>query len=538
MAAEPSTLGKRARLPTNDPQFIAAYNKFRNEAEQYFDDEAALGRNPNTLRAASLSLLADSPDLARDCLTVAAAASYVPTTSEPDNAADAWTKQFLPHAPSTLTLRTFQTTGRGLAATTNLEAGDVALRLPISCILTASVLPKHELLEGIDPDLRLALALLREPIREPNGPWAQYYSLLPKPPPSALHWLPRQLAKMGLVQQQVEQLEEGLKEAFDKIFPALSDEKPDDFPKDRFRLELVTWAYAIVETRALCINLLTLEGPKTTCLIPYADMLNHSPTAALAWPKVEVGTGPGSGAAASSSAKAQQGTPHIAFRTLRKVSAGEEVHLYYGRLAALQTLQFYGFVDERTLAHEVVQLDLDLPDEEVAIDASALQAAGGEGEDENERLQALAQQAAGEQREMRITLLEKRGLNDLRHYLRDHGPLPSKLVRTLRVLCMSAEELTAASSVEEEPVTESAELEQKVRDTLRSVLANLAETLLPDSSSAAMEEKDAGGAPANGMAVADVAGIDNGLRLYAAFQQRVISHSLAQVASMGPQLLL
>ena len=66
----------------------------------------------------------------------------------------------------------------------------------------------------------------------------------------------------------------------------------------------------------------------------------------------------------------------------------------------------------------------------------------------------------------------------------------------------------------------------------------IAETLLPDSSSAAMEEKDAGGAPANGMAVADVAGIDKGLRLYAAFQQRVISHSLAQVASMGPQLLL
>ena len=67
---------------------------------------------------------------------------------------------------------------------------------------------------------------------------------------------------------------------------------------------------------------------------------------------------------------------------------------------------------------------------------------------------------------------------------------------------------------------------------------HVAETLLPDSSSAAMEEKDAGGAPANGMAVADVAGIDKGLRLYAAFQQRVISHSLAQVASMGPQLLL
>ena len=372
MAAEPSTLGKRARLPTNDPQFIAAYNEFRNEAEQYFDDEAALGRNPNTLTCRIFIFIGR---FARFSARLPHRGGRCVVRSDDERARQCRRRvdQTIPAACAIhVNPSTFQTTGRGLAATTNLEAGDVALRLPISCILTAAVLPKHELLEGIDPDLRLALALLREPIREPNGPWAQYYSLLPKPPPSALHWLPRQLAKMGLVQQQVEQLEEGLKEAFDKIFPALSDEKPDDFPKDRFRLELVTWAYAIVETRALCINLLTLEGPKTTCLIPYADMLNHSPTAALAWPKVEVGTGPGSGAAASSSAKAQQGTPHIAFRTLRKVSVGEEVHLC-GRLAALQTLQFYGFVEERTLAHEVVQLDLDLPDEEVAIDASALQ---------------------------------------------------------------------------------------------------------------------------------------------------------------------
>lgn len=70
-----------------------------------------------------------------------------------------------------------------------------------------------------------------------------------------------------------------------------------------------------------------------------------------------------------------------------------------GRLASLQTLQYYGFVDAEMLKYEVVQLDLECPDEEGALpEASA------------PRSPAQVAAAAREQRGLRERLLEQHGL--------------------------------------------------------------------------------------------------------------------------------
>ena len=50
------------------------------------------------------------------------------------------------------------------------------------------------------------------------------------------------------------------------------------------------------------------------------------------------------------------------------MDAGNEVCLYYGRLASLQTLQYYGFVDEAMLPYETVQVELEMPEEEISLD--------------------------------------------------------------------------------------------------------------------------------------------------------------------------
>ena len=89
-------------------------------------------------------------------------------------------------------MRTFELTGRGLAAgPTGIPAGEVALRIPLRLVLTSRALPQHTLLDGLHEDLRLAIALLHEPVRDPQGPWARYTLLLPTSPPSALGWTPR-----------------------------------------------------------------------------------------------------------------------------------------------------------------------------------------------------------------------------------------------------------------------------------------------------------------------------------------------------------
>ena len=55
----------------------------------------------------------------------------------------------------------------------NLAAGDAALRIPLRVVLSSRGLPAHPLLDALHEDLRLALALLMEPVLRPDGAWAR-----------------------------------------------------------------------------------------------------------------------------------------------------------------------------------------------------------------------------------------------------------------------------------------------------------------------------------------------------------------------------
>ena len=347
-------------------------------------------------------------------------------------------------------------------------------------------------------------ALLLEPHLRPDGPWAHYTPLLPTRPPSATHWHPSQLQRLqgASVPQSVAELREALHESHAVAAPALcSLATPSS--AEAFSLERWMWAYAIVETRGLVLEL--SPGEKTTCLVPVADMLNHTATAALAWPRLE-------SAAAQVESKAAGG--ELVFRTLRPVSAAAEVHLYYGRLPCLQALQHYGFVDEASLAREDVQIDLELPDEEVAMSMPE-EAAGEEAADLEARMMSMAQEAAAEQRSRRMSLLSDRGLTLGPHFLRDGAPLPPRLLETLKVICMSADELQA----EGDGGSWSADLHGRVCATLQSLLESLAESLLPappgpeeGTEQDTEQERDAG--------------VDAAIDMYLAFQRRVLQSAL------------
>ena len=141
--------------------------------------------DPHATRAAALRLLADerTEDDGRQMLCEAAAAMEPvgggsrPSPDAP--ALEAWITRHLPAGACRLSMRTFDRTGRGLAAADGgLLAGAVALRVPTEHVLTARSLPSHSMLDGWHGDLRLAVALLREPVRAPDGAWAAYTRLL------------------------------------------------------------------------------------------------------------------------------------------------------------------------------------------------------------------------------------------------------------------------------------------------------------------------------------------------------------------------
>lgn len=611
----------------------AAQDACRSPTAIYFDDDVS--KDPHTQRAAALQLLESYPEEAHDMLaaiasTVSSSSSSVP---DPESAAlDAWMDQFMPWVGTPrLALRRFDLTGRGLAATGDVVAGEAVLHVPRSLVLTAASLPSHPLLDAWHGDLRLATALLLEPLHHPNGAWSQYVTLLllvpsswsplltafpcgtskrhwchvacppqPRPlvphgrymrllpsvPPSALHWSERQLSSMGgtPLPAQVVELHATLRAAHAAAFPTLTDDLPRCFPRGIattiFSLERFVWAYSIVETRGLMLSL-GPGCPRTACLVPVADMCNHAPTAALAWPRIEhvashahTHTAEAAGDAdvarfADADGREEVGEDLLVFRTLRGVGRGSEVHLYYGRLPSLQTLQYYGFVDEGALSIEVsdvdaclrerwrchvdpllrpltaadpfriadpfsqvIQIDLELPDEEVML-ALPDGLDGAPEEAQQAWLEEMAPRRAEEQSKRRAALLAARGLTLGPHYLRDAPELAPRLLQALNVLCMSAadvQETTAATKAGDAAVgaasaeraanlPASAEQTRRVCDGLRGLLTSLAESLAVPATSG----EDAGSEDAT---------VNASIALYVAFQRRVLRHGLAAVTRM------
>ena len=418
----------------------------------------------------------------------------------------AWCRDFLPEQPS-LRLCIFAQTGRGLAARpSGLAADEVALRVPARLVLTSERVRTHPAIGptlarcggDVHDDVLLALALLVEE----SEAWVRYRAMLPARPPCALLWTAAQLQRMGAtpLPEQVEAVRTALVEAHSSLLPELTAALPGvDLCWERF-----LWAYTIVESRGLVLQLDPAHEVRT-CLVPVVDMCNHSPSAALAWPKVSGGGSLGSADATTLRAGSAGGEASLEFRTLRALAADEEVCLYYGRLPCLQTLQYYGFLDAALLAHEVIQLDLDYPDEEVEEEA------------------AEAEQVAEAQRALRVALLQAHGLCASPHYLRDHGELSPRLLRALRLLLMNGAELRALERLDAsaQAAALGAFLES-VSGGLRTIAEGLAEGLAAAAASTAGDEAEAPVADDQ----ADPA-IDAAIGAYLSFQQRVLWHTLS-----------
>ena len=408
-----------------------------------------------------------------------------------------WCAEFMPGSSAPpLQLWRFESTGRGLACAETLETGTVALSIPEELLLTASkalsdprVVPALAA-SGVElhDDVALALALLLQPVLQPGGAWAAYMRLLPKRPPSALLWTDEQLARLSATQlpAQVRAARRALREVWAALRPVLCAPGAGLFGSGSggcgsFGLERLMWAYAIVESRGMVIHRSDSdEGTVATetALVPVADMLNHRTTAQLASPVLEaVSSSPpplaegggvppaafasfesgGGGGGSSGGASGGGGSGRVlVFRTLCDVEAGEQLYLYYGRLACLQTVQFYGFVEEGMLRHETVQLDIEPPDEEEVEDDDddddAGDGGGGGGAEEEEAMMVadasvVAVAASGEPKKEEVAVRAARRAALLRawrvgerHFLRRSGPSP-RLLAALRLCLLTPKEL-------------------------------------------------------------------------------------------------
>eukprot|EP00026_Physarum_polycephalum_P004495 Phypoly_transcript_04516.p1 GENE.Phypoly_transcript_04516~~Phypoly_transcript_04516.p1 ORF type:complete len:687 (+),score=134.99 Phypoly_transcript_04516:103-2163(+) len=226
----------------------------------------------------------------------------------------------------------FEGFGRGMAATKQLNEGEIAVMIPRNMIINvetayadAKLGPIFKEIEGLDDDTILMLYVIYERFNNETSFWKPYFGVLPDIFPTALNFGVTgflELEGTPLVDE-LFQARDHLRAFHEMLFPKLSDYYPTIFPEAIFTYENFLWARSLFDSRSIKLKI----GEKILpCLIPMADMLNHHPHAQI-----------------SRGNFSEAKNAFVAY-TLCNVPPSAQVFLHYGALPNWQLLLYYGFV--------------------------------------------------------------------------------------------------------------------------------------------------------------------------------------------------
>ncbi|KAK1388327.1 N-lysine methyltransferase setd6-like [Heracleum sosnowskyi] len=240
--------------------------------------------------------------------------------------------------------------GRGAIARENLKAGDIALEIPVTVIISEEVVHKSDMFpilenfEGITSETMLLLWSMKEKHNR-DSKFKFFFDALPEVFNTGLSFGVDALLELDgtLLLEEIVQAKEHLRSQYDELFPALYHDHPDIFPPDLYTWEHFLWACELWYSNSM--KILFPDGRFQTCLVPVAGFLNHSINPHI----MQYG-------------KVDSNTNSLKFPLSRPCNAGEQCFLSYGKLSSSHLITFYGFSTQGDNPYDVVPIDLDLPD--------------------------------------------------------------------------------------------------------------------------------------------------------------------------------
>lgn len=241
---------------------------------------------------------------------------------------------------------TNESSGRGLLARRDINDGDNLLKIPIKlCMTKASArkaLGKDVLPREINEYLAVACQLIHERcVLGEESYWKPYIDVLPETEEvnptftwndddlSFLNGSPVIAATKSL-QMKLEREYEALLGGED----GLCNKYPDRFPKEHFTYENWIWAFTMLFSRA--IRLRSLKEGETLAMVPYADLINHSP-----FSQAYIDAREGGDWLFSS------GEEEVILYADRGYRRMEQIYISYGQKSNAELLLLYGFAVER-----------------------------------------------------------------------------------------------------------------------------------------------------------------------------------------------
>jgi hypothetical protein len=286
-----------------------------------------------------------------------------------------WGEAPHPMAISTDTIDelTNESSGRGLLARRGVNEGDELLVIPMDLCLTKKSARKALGKDALDKDINEYLAIACQLIHEryvlgDESSWKAYLDVLPEVDEVNLTftWSDEDLSFLegSPVVPATRSLQAKLRREYEALLSlkgALCDKFPDRFPRDKFTFEAWEWAFTMLFSRA--IRLRNLREGETLAMVPYADLINHSPFSGAYVDARETGDW-----------LFKTGEEEVILYADRGYRKMEQIYISYGPKSNADLLLLYGFALERNPYNSVdvtVSINADSDSDPLAADKIA-----------------------------------------------------------------------------------------------------------------------------------------------------------------------
>jgi histone-lysine N-methyltransferase SETD3 len=241
---------------------------------------------------------------------------------------------------------TNESSGRGLLARRDINEGDELLKIPMKLCITKKsarkALGKDVLDENINEYLAIACQLIHEKyVLGDQSFYSGYLGVLPEVEEvnPTFTWSDEDLAFLegSPVIAATKSLQMKLQREYGALLGGengLIAKYPDRFPADKFTYENWIWAFTMLFSRA--IRLRNLRQGESLALVPYADLINHSPFSQAYIDAREAGDW-----------IFKNGEEEVILYADRRYRRMEQIYISYGQKSNAELLLLYGFAVER-----------------------------------------------------------------------------------------------------------------------------------------------------------------------------------------------
>jgi hypothetical protein len=223
--------------------------------------------------------------------------------------------------------------GRGLVAVKGLTQGEAMFQLPKELIVNKE--RAVELVPGLDREtdefIAIAVLLVQERSKGDGSFWKPYLDILPRDEElnALFRWSEEDFEplKASPTVAAAKSLRAKLRAEFEAMEEALFTGDRASFPEDVFTLDAWEWAFAVLFSRAIF-----LQKESAIALVPYADLINHSPFVST---YIDM------------QAELLTGEKYVSLYTDRPYNKMDQVFVTYGPKSNAELLVSYGFLVER-----------------------------------------------------------------------------------------------------------------------------------------------------------------------------------------------